>query len=58
MIDINGKNLASMMTGGKMVQTIYRNGQLIWQAVRSCFGSGHWIGYKPWVGYERWKGAK
>lgn len=27
-------------------------------AVRSCFGSGHWIGYKPWVGYERWKGAK
>ena len=47
-----------MMIEGQMVQTIWQNGQLIWQAVRSCFGSGHWIGYKPWVGSERWKGCK
>lgn len=32
--------------------------KLVWQAVRSCFGSGKWIGNKPWVGTEKWKGTK
>ena len=36
----------------------YKDGKLIWQAVRSCFGSGVWIGSKPWIGEEKWKGQK
>lgn len=57
MIGVNGNSIASIFTEGKAVQTIWQNGLLIWQAVRSCFGSGRWIGSKPWVGSERWKGA-
>ena len=30
--------------------------RLLWQAVRSCFGSGLWKGAKPWLGSERWRG--
>lgn len=28
---------------------------LVWQAVRSCFGSGLWIPSKPWLSSETWK---
>lgn len=28
---------------------------LIWQAIRSCFGSGTWRNDKPWKNTERWK---
>lgn len=30
-------------------------GDLVWQAVRSCFGSGIWISEKPWITDETWK---
>lgn len=28
---------------------------IVWQAVRSCFGSGQWKSDKPWIGDEKWK---
>lgn len=31
--------------------------RIVFQAVRSCFGSGKWIGKKPWIGTEKWKGT-
>jgi len=31
---------------------------LVWQAVRSCFGSGVWVSAKPWLGQEKWKNKK
>ena len=47
-----------MMRDGKMLSAMYRNGQLIWQAVRSCFGSGIWVERKPWLDTEKWKDNK
>ena len=58
MLNINGKNIVSMMVDGKMLSAMYRNGRLIWQAVRSCFGSGVWVSRKPWIGSEKWKNHK
>lgn len=29
--------------------------KLIWASIRSCFGSGFWVGEKPWLGMESWK---
>ena len=55
MIWINGKKIASMMINGKMVSTMWRNGVLIWQSIRSCFGSGVWKPEKPWIGTDKWK---
>lgn len=36
-------------------QTIYQYGVILWQAVRSCFGSGIWVNEKPWINDEIWK---
>lgn len=41
--------------GRQTVLALYRGPQLLWQAVRSCFGSGRWVGRKPWLGKEKWK---
>lgn len=40
---------------GTATEAVYHMGKLVWQAVRSCFGSGHWINEKPWVNGEGWK---
>ena len=44
--------LAIARLGKRAVAVMYARGKLIWQAVRSCFGSGTWIGEKPWLGDE------
>lgn len=41
--------------GAKTFQAIYKGAQLIWQSVRSCFGSGRWINEKPFSNDEGWK---
>lgn len=58
MLNVNGKNIASIMRNGKMLSALYKDGVLIWQGVRSCFGSGVWVGHKPWIGLEKWKGQR
>ena len=48
---------------GKSVQknigAIYQGTKLVWRtvynAIKSCFGSGTWLGDKPWIGDELWK---
>lgn len=37
------------------IQTVYQYGVILWQAVRSCFGSGIWVNEKPWIHDEAWK---
>lgn len=34
---------------------IYKGAQLVWEAVRSCFGKGWWIPSKPWISNDVWK---
>ena len=29
--------------------------KLIWEAIRSCFGSGFWIKDRPWINDDAWK---
>ena len=48
--------LAVARLGRQIVEVIYAGSRIVWQAVRSCFGSGKWIGDKPWIGEEKWKG--
>ena len=33
--------------------TLFDN--FIYNAVRSCFGSGTWMGDKPWLGTDPWR---
>jgi hypothetical protein len=55
MIIKNGKETSLVYYGTRAVSAIYRNGKLLWQAVRSCFGSGFWSNLKPWRNDEAWK---
>jgi len=48
-----------MVLGGKRIAKYYtvinHTARLIWEGIRSCFGSGWWINDKPWVNDEGWK---
>ncbi|MBQ8969156.1 MAG: MFS transporter [Bacteroidaceae bacterium] len=58
MIYRNGKEMVAASLGNRAIAAIYRGARLVWMAVRSCFGSGVWVGKKPWIGKEKWKGHK
>ena len=50
------KEITAVYFGKTAIKAIYKGSKLLWEAVRSCFGSGKWIGDKPWIGEEKWKG--
>ena len=43
----------------KNIGAIYQGTKLLWRtvynAIKSCFGSGTWIGDKPWLGDDSWR---
>ena len=49
------KEIVGINKGNKPIQAIYKGIILLWQAIRSCFGSGFWVNEKPWVNDEPWK---
>ena len=55
---IGSKGIAIAKIGSKTVSVIRYGAMLVWQSVRSCFGSGMWIQGKPWIGEEAWKNDK
>lgn len=40
---------------GKSLAEIRTAEGVIWQAIRSCFGRGHWVEDKPWLDDDSWK---
>ncbi|RGY28192.1 MULTISPECIES: MFS transporter [Bacteroides] len=55
MIYKNGKEVTSIHKGGHIITAIYKGSKLVWQTIRSCFGSGFWVNVKPWLNNEGWK---
>ena len=55
MIFKNKTEIVGIYKSKTPIQAIYHYGVLIWQAVRSCFGSGMWFNDKPWINDEIWK---
>lgn len=55
MIYRNGKEITQIFKGNRVISAIYKGTKLVWQAVRSCFGSGSWRNDKPWINDEGWK---
>lgn len=51
--DITGESVQ------KNIGAIYQGTKLVWRtiynAIKSCFGSGTWLGEKLWLGDDLWK---
>ena len=55
MIRIGHREVTGVTVLKKAVAAVYWGAALIWQAVRSCFGTGTWRGDRPWLGSDKWK---
>lgn len=55
MIHVNGKEVTGIFYRTKVITAVYHGANLVWQTVRSCFGSGIWRNEKPWLNEEKWK---
>lgn len=55
MIYKDGKKIAAVYFGSKVIQAIYSGAVLVWQAISSCFGSGKWMNTNAWSNTEGWK---
>jgi hypothetical protein len=55
MLQISKKEIVAQYSNKKTVQIIYKGLHVIWQGIRSCFGSGAWHNEKPWLNDESWK---
>ena len=53
----NNHPLVTRYKGGRAAIAVYKGLHLVWIAIRSCFGSGAWIGERPWIGDDAWKGT-
>lgn len=54
-----GREITGINRKGRNISEVWKyiNGawRIVWQAVRSCFGTGYWINKKPWINEEGWK---
>ena len=41
--------------GRRAIAAVYKGFELVWTAIRSCFGKGYWMDDKPWVDEDAWK---
>lgn len=55
MLHIGKHRVGRLYIGPKPVLLLYRGAVRIWQAIRSCFGSGRWLNSRPWINADRWK---
>ena len=55
MIYKDGKEIVSIIKNSRTISAVYKGSKLVWQSIRSCFGSGFWVNAKPWLNNEGWK---
>lgn len=55
MIKIYDKEVANVTAFGKVISKIVYKGKIVWELIRSCFGSGYWINNRSWINSDAWK---
>lgn len=51
----NNKETEAINHSGTKFEAVYHMGKLVWEAIRSCFGSGYWKNDAPWLNNDGWK---
>lgn len=57
-LHVNNRDIVEIFANNRVISTIYKGGRIVWEAIRSCFGSGMWISAKAWLYNEGWKNSK
>lgn len=52
-IELDDNGIKRVIT--KVYTVVGEEVKLIWEAIRSCFGSGFWINERPWINNNNWK---
>jgi hypothetical protein len=57
MIRSGSHDITSVSYLGTAFSKVVQGGRVLWESIRSCFGSGAWFGQRPWIGSDGWKGS-
>lgn len=57
MIVKNYQNQSQEYHNNRAIAAVYKGFDLVWSAIRSCFGKGYWINDQPWVDNDAWKNS-
>lgn len=55
MIFFKNDELDSVHFGKLIVSQICKGADIVWEAIKSCFGAGFWKNDAPWSNNEGWK---
>ena len=55
MIIKGGKEIIEYYYGKIPLTEMYIGKRLIWELIRSCFGSGYWAPDSPWISEDVWR---
>lgn len=53
-----GRKIIGIFVAGRTIKAVHYGAHLVWEAIRSCFGSGKWVDKYPWLDKELWKEGK
>lgn len=55
MITFRGYVMIAINVGRMALVRMYNGAHLVWQRLRSCFGTGVWRNDLPWLNDDKWK---
>jgi len=58
MIKKDSNDTIAITAKGSVIAMVKHGADIVWQAVRSCFGKGWWINEKPWSNDDAWKNGE
>lgn len=58
MIRKNNKDATGIYFQNRVIQAVYQGARLVWQLIRSCYGTGIWLQERPWIDTDLWKNDK
>ena len=55
MIKIVNNDSVNITAFGKVISKVVYGGKVVWELIRSCFGSGWWVNIRSWSNSDGWK---